>query len=322
MINIRPQMDLAKGTAQTIRQPSTALFTLSSKDRFKDYEDRHTNYASQYRSPYNFLIAKNQSIFNGFFTRIGLTEIVFPYVIPNINEKTQKFRYTIEGGANPGTYTKTLNIGFAFPGGIASEMESLIQVEIPTYTMTYGSAGLPRFEWDTGDPNIEITFVPLPYNSTDFPYSSNVKQCFDLLGLSTLQSTAGVNYGGDTFCSFTEYIDIVCQQITYNQALKDGTSQPIARDAIARVYIQSEGNQTFLTADDANFCPAGCAPFTIYRQFSSPKQIQWSPNQPLGQVQIQVYDDQGEILQELNAGLSIDPVPGTDFNLTFLVSEN
>jgi len=322
MINIRPQTDLSKEVAQTIRQPSTALFTVSSKDRFVDYADRQLNYATQYRSAYDFLIARNQSIFNGFFTRIGLTEIVFPYTIPNINEKTQTFRFTITGGPNPGTFTKTISIGFTLPSGIAAKMQTAIQTELPGFTMDYGNAGLPRFLWDTGNPNIEITFIPLPYNSAIFPYTSNVKQLYDLLGLPPTESLFGINFGGDTFCSFTEYIDVVCSQITYNQSLRDGSSQRISRDSIARVYIQGEGSQTFLTPGDPNFCPAGCSPFTIYRQYSTPKQIQWSPNQPLGQVQIQVYDDQGEILQELDAGLGIDPVPGTDFNLTFLVSEN
>jgi len=328
MIKIRPESDLPKTTAQTIRLPSTALFTVSSKDRFKDYLDRRSSVEENYKSPYNFLIYKNQSLFNGFFTRIGLTEVVFPWTIPNINTKTNAISYTVIGGLNPGTFLATLDNGFYRPSQIASSLQTAIIAELPSFTMSYGVInGIPCFSYGTGDVNIEISFNPLAYNSSQYPFSSNIKQLFDLLGFNNVNTELSVfGVGGSTFCSFIEYVDFICQDLTYNQALKDGTSQQISRDSISRVYIQSDGTPSFLSANDPDFCPAGCEPFIIYRQFTNPKQIQWSPSQPLGQVQIQVYDDQGELLTDYPISIGGNPAPfintGTDFNLTFLVSEN
>jgi hypothetical protein len=67
-------------------------------------------------------------------------------------------------------------------------------------------------------------------------------------------------------------------------------------------------------------------PFILYRQFSTPKQIKWLPNTPVGQVQFDIYDDQGRSINELllsaNAG-QVAPryAVACDWNATLLVSE-
>ena len=94
----------------TMRPSSTALLTIDSEDRFQnglipDASGRvivpATGYplsryllslpkAANNVSPYNFTIVKNESVMNGFFTRIGLTEVVFHWGVPNINKKTSQ----------------------------------------------------------------------------------------------------------------------------------------------------------------------------------------------------------------------------------------
>lgn len=328
MIQIRPEQDLNKQSAQTIRQPSTALFTVSSKDRFNNYLERRSTENEPKTNPYDFLIYKNQALFNGFFTRIGLTEVVFPWTIPNINSKTRNILISVNAGP---PIQISLTQGFYTPSELAQALENEIQPHCPGFQMSYGSNSswppgptytAPAFYYYAGVGN-DISFFAMPYNSSSYPYTNNVKQLFDLLGFSEENAFPSlIGNGATTFATYTEYIDVVCNQITYNQALKDGTSSKVSRDSIARIYIQSEGTSAFIQPFNANFIPAGCSPFTIYRQFTNPKQIQWSPNQPLGQIQIQIYDDQGELLQqELPSNIGIDG-PGTDFNLTFLVSEN
>ena len=64
---------------------------------------------------------------------------------------------------------------------------------------------------------------------------------------------------------------------------------------------------------------------TIYRNFTTPKQIQWIPNQPIpGYLRFQVYDDAGALLSE-STGLSYDldsQYGNLDWSMTLQVSEN
>ena len=61
------------------------------------------------------------------------------------------------------------------------------------------------------------------------------KQLFDVLGFSTENTGYYLNgMGGPTLCQSIRYIDIVCSQLTNNQALKDTMSQEIARDVLCR----------------------------------------------------------------------------------------
>ena len=60
-----------KGT--TIRQPATANLMIDSADRDE----------ARYNSPWDFQITKGQSILNGFFTRVGTTEVTLEWNIPN-----------------------------------------------------------------------------------------------------------------------------------------------------------------------------------------------------------------------------------------------
>ena len=135
--------------------------------------------------------------------------------------------------------------------------------------------------------------------------------------------------GATTFCQAIRYIDIICNQLTNSQAQKDQTSQQIARDMLCRIYIaDSTGSgQSTLSPQDVNFCPAGCAPFTIYRNFTMPKQIQWIPNQNIpGNLQFQVFDDAGAPLNQSvtvvgNYAQNAKSYTSTDWSMTMLVSE-
>ena len=75
----------------TIREPSTANFLIDSYDR------PTTQTAS------NFTIAKKNSLFNGFFTRFGVAEVVLDWGIPNISlELYANNQFSIlDASANP-----------------------------------------------------------------------------------------------------------------------------------------------------------------------------------------------------------------------------
>lgn len=316
----------ARQPSQTIRMPSSAILAIDSEDRTYDPTGQST--------PYDFSIAKSENLLAGFFTRVGVTEIVLPWAIPNINLKTNAMSYTYSiGGAPAVTATTTLPIGFYKPAEIAAR----IQLDISSntgvaFTFTYGGGGastlgnrtaLPFFQYNIGAGNT-ISFAPLPYNTSTYPYSANTKQLFNLLGFGPTNSTAlQLSAGAFTFCQSVQYVDIVSSQLTNNQAVKDSMSQPVVRDTLCRIYIaDSNGtNQSTVSPADPAFCPVGCAPFTIYRNFTVPKMIQWIPNQNIpGYLTFQVYDDNGNILTD---SYSVATVFGAmDWRMTLLASEN
>ena len=71
----------------TIRPPSTANLMIDSFDR-----------EPVYPSPWDFQIYKKQSLFNGFFTRIGATEVVLEWNKPNVaNNSSLTFTLSVGG---------------------------------------------------------------------------------------------------------------------------------------------------------------------------------------------------------------------------------
>ena len=287
----------------------------------------------------------------GFMTRLGISEVNFPWSIPNINLKTQSINITFNIGAGDVPFRLTIPSGFYTPARLAA----LLQLDISGagatgFTMTYGqgftdiSSGLavatnvPCFAYSMSSAVNTIRFAPDTPNSTNYPYSAQTKQLFDLLGFTTANTVArSQGYGSYTYCQAIRYVDIVCNQLTNSQAQKDQTSQPVARDMLCRVYL-GDGNgsgQSTVQPSSASFSPPGCAPATIYRNFTMPKQIQWIPNQNIpGFLQFQVYDDAGDLLDNsiaIPGGGStgyLPPTPGyiagqyLDWSMTMLISEN
>jgi hypothetical protein len=339
MLGLRDQMmsaDIGVQRAQTIRQSSTALLTIDSADRFASQIDRRVvsawTPASLLPLPYNFSaydfrIIKSESIMNGFFTRLAVSEITFPWAVPNINAFSSSVfvKYQI-APAPPVSSFMTIPTNFYKPSDIAAFIQNYVRnlvTDLSGFTMTYGAAPFPfTFSYATNNPAVTIAFIPDSYNDSLYNNNNLIPQLFDLLGFDTSSQTLSTTgRGNPTLCQFTRYVDIVCPQLTYNQSLKDTSSQRTVRDSLCRIYLgDADGKSTAtVNSDDPNFCPPGCAPTTIYRNFSTPKQIQWSPNQPVsGSLQFEVYDDNGILLSSYVTNNFF----GLDWSMTLLVTEN
>jgi len=318
--------------AETIRMPSYAILGIDSEDRFKDYtEARAVTSTSFNRSPYDFQITKNESLMNGFFTRLAITEINFPWVIPNINDLTSQIRFEYQIVGNPAiTVTIRLSYGFYRPSEIASEIQRIVRnlvLDLSGFNMRYGTDDTeffpnqrPAFSYD--NVSFPIAFLPMDSDSPAYPYPASARQLFDLLGFSNRNTTLSIVRDGlTTYCQSVRYIDIVCNQLTYTQALKDTMSQSVARDTMCRVYLGDANTPSTISPSDPLFCPPGCAPFTIYRQFSTPKFIRWLPDQPVqGNLRFQVFDDNGVALADSVARET--DTESSNWSMTLLVSED
>ena len=317
----------ARLPAMTLRPASTALLTIDSEDRFVDFPASRSNPSS----PYNFTIRKSESLMPGFMTRIGVSEVVFPWSIPNITDKTTVIYidYTVSGSPIARAELELL-VAFQRPSVIADSLQTQIRAldaSLAGFTLTYGDEQLPQFQYATNS-TTTVGFQPLTYESADYPYPSTTKQLFDVLGFTydnSVQTVSGTSRL--TFCNAIRYVDIVCNQLTNSQAQKDQTSQTISRDMLARVYVGSApGVSSTTSVGDPLFCPPGCEPTTLYINYTTPKQIQWLPNQNIpGYLQFQVYDDTGVLLDE---SLEQAGVPGSalflyglDWSMTMQVTE-
>lgn len=329
----------ARDNAITQRPPSSALLCIDSEDRFKDYTVSRTSTSSNplNNTPYDFTIRKNESLMNGFFTRLAVTEVVFPWVIPNVNTRTQDITFALYNITGAPVLVRrsglTLVQGFYTPAELAAALQDNIRAlnpEIPAFEMVYGSDPIPpvpqggecAFYWNTANANYALCFEPMTPNTAQYPYGPQVKQLFDVLGLDNSNTVPGgfTDAGGYTLCQAIRYIDIVCTQLVNNQALKDTMSQAIARDVLCRLYINSPTDQSTVQPTSATFSPPGCAPTVIYRNFATPKQIQWMPNQPVpGYLRFQVYDDNGEELVSADASGNANR---TNWSMTLQVTEN
>jgi len=308
--------------ATPIRMPSTSLLTIDSEDRYNNYADARQNLIS----PYNFSISKSENIMPGFITRLGISEVVFPWSIPNINLKTNKINFVYNSGAGEVSTTLVLNIGFYNPDRLQSFLETTIQTLVPTFQMQYGVAQQTIFTYASGTPGTTVGFRPMDPNTATYPFSENAKQLFDLLGFTsaneflTNTTFAGIN----TFCQATRYVDIVCNQLTNSASLKDQTSQPISRDMLCRLYLGDlNGTQNLgVFPNDVDYAPPGTTPGVIYRNFTTPKQIQWQPNQNIpGFLTFQVYDDEGDLL-DASVTTAFNQFGYMNWSMTMLVSEN
>jgi hypothetical protein len=319
----------ARDVAVTQRPNSTAILAIDSEDRYKTYaESRQVGpLGATNRSPYDFRINKAESIMNGFFTRIAVTEVCFPWVIPNINRKTNTIIVNYNVGAGNQTALITVPIGFYTPSALASTIQTLVRlinVGLNLFTMTYGigvAGNLPVFEYATNNANT-IGFSPTVPDPT-LNQSATTKQLFDILGFNVGNSLLTTGFsGGLTYCQATRYVDIVCTQLTNNQALKDTMTQEVSRTTLCRLYFgDPNGAQSTVAAASSTFCPTGCAPFTIYRDFVTPKQIAWMPDAPIGGfLQFQVFDDNGDLLSESDSFST--GANRTDWSMTVLVTEN
>lgn len=309
----------------TSRPSATSILAIDSADRYNTFVSEFGNTTSAY----SFTITRNQSIFNGFFKRIALTEIVFPYAIPNINSYTNQLYYKKNGGA---TASITLPKGFYTPSALATAVETLLQAggfasATVTYVTTPGPqiAGSFYIETNTAD-----TIQFLRGNSTSLINSDTSINTVQLFDMMALDDTDAVDVGGYRIasCRPIEYVDVICSQLTYNQELKDASTALLFRDVLARIYIETETSPAVVYSggvpvDTIESIP-GTFPFTIYRQFRTPKQIKWDNAMPIGSLKFELFDNYGN---PLNSGLApfsrdLNNADVPDWKMTLLISEN
>jgi hypothetical protein len=251
---------------------------------------------------------------------MGITEISFPMTLPNVDGSTARMAvlYTpVAGVETAAVYAPTP--GFYTPSEIAAALQVFIRALDPslaTSTVVYGINGNPQF-LITVPAGATISFAPIATSGgPPFPYDQNQIQLYDMFGFTLANALAQsqIIIGNFTFFQKYQYLDIVSTLLTGNQNLKDSTTSPVDRNILCRLYVDYETTYV-VPPNDPAFAPAGTVPFTIYRKFPVPKFVQWDVKQPVGQLNFQVFDQDGFLIRS-------DPqFQDSDWKMSVLVSE-
>lgn len=251
----------------TIRQPSTANLMVDSADR---PNPDNTN-------PYDFQITRNQSIMNGFFTRVGTTEVVLEWCQNNVD--TTPLTFDISGV----NHTITIVAGhYTVSDVLDSIVSQLDALALPAYNFSVETSSGQVVIY-TGNPNLDIEYIPnVPLTSLE--YRLDLIPSVNAPEISILCPDLRPH----------RYIDFICPNLTYAQDLKDSSTQSKNYDVLCRWYFSDDTPDQL----DVYGFPIlmGYTRFCRRRIFNPPKQIKWDSNLPLGNIAFQVLDENGDVL--------------------------
>jgi hypothetical protein len=280
-----------------------------------------------------------------------VSEIHFPYYVPNINTLNNKI-WLRSGGE---LYEIFINSGFVNGTQLALFLTSVIG------TGTGGGTIFPNpvigneigvgydittsvFTWISAEP-IQLYFTDpgtmqtLPQNPYESQYYSNASLAL-LMGFefSLVSGGLGLAIPGSvlksnpTTLQYTQYIDIVSDKLHQYTSNRDGsTDNFFGRNLLCRLYISDEASNVVegsnvgaTTTQFVQFIPGVSSPFIIHRQFKNPKAVMWNKEASVDWLDISVYDEYGNLIP-LPVSASTIPTPSLsypDFQITLLASEN
>jgi hypothetical protein len=284
---------------QTIRYPATANLLIDSEDR--------TNGSSG-----NFSLVRNNSILNGFFNRIGTTEVVLNWTVPNI---ATSYNNSLQGIDVSGVGVSSYQI----PDGSYTVQEAistwiaLVNAAAPGgNVLSVASAGVIC----TITGSVAFRFPVAGGFLGDIGFSQGGAYSLTQSCTTTTSFNLALNVGLPAY----KFIDFVCPQLTINQDLKDGSTNLRTPDVLCRFYFAFDTDTPIV--DGLGFpIYFGMKPQTVRRIFSPPKQIMWNNTQPLGNLTFQVY---GVVADGPNENVNPVLLENLDFEwmMTLQASEN
>jgi len=300
---------LAMENGLDIRNPASSILGLNSRDRYTDMAQA----ATVPSSPFNCVLSSKQNFMTGFFQRIALTELVFTWAMPTLTSARNKMYINVAAVdfliTIPSTYYTPTTLAAAFQTQVRAIGGGLI---LPAFTCTV-DAQTAQF---TAQSNSVATFYFKTFSAVSAVNNPDATTVFEMMNWNSFTiggtQAAVAQISGIPSMLPTQFIDIVCSQLTANQDVKDGTSQSTPRDVLARVYLANDS--TTLNPE-----LLGSEPFKIYKQYTFPKQIKFDPLLPIqGFLRFEIYDDAGDII---TSGSNFVDADMPDWQMTLLVSE-
>jgi len=261
-----------------------------------------------------------QNLVQGAMEDIALSEVLFPYDIPNVQAGYNQF--DIFSGTNinitvvvpPGFYTGTelaaaVTAAIVAAGAANTEPDDIPNPIGPTFlpSVTYDlvsnrftlvpASDPGAFDWDVFSP---FTFPFGVYLGSAL--AALGKDILSIMGFPKATSVAGIPTltigepgftGNSAPLVFTQYIDICSPKLCQYQFIRDGstTSLPRRVDLICRLYVADE-----ISLPTGGGGTVGTRPFVMHRQFKNQRVMRSTANNSVNDVDIQLYDDCGQPL--------------------------
>ena len=339
------------------RVPGDSYLVIDSADRSSSTSSTGEPLAAPYTQPYNnFRLQKPQNLVQGGFTRLQLTEVNFPYAIPNINPYTDTLWVRIinpTGGAvinqkitletSPGDPIEGMYYGSDLAFILAGELNTTAAIS-SSIGITWQVVYIPNDITAAYNGGFQI-ICTLTSTGAEYPfalYPSSpasvgvqpipAKSLLNVLGFNPLSNwtylttPSSIKASGYAPLSYTSYIDVVSSKLTYYQNVQDSSSKTNSKGGvICRLFVTNDNSASASVGYFWNgttpvryqsSLPPGSAPFIIHRQFVSPKSFKWNKNTAIDTVDIQLYDDAGQPLY-----ISEDR-SYPDFQITFKCTED
>lgn len=306
--SIRTPESKGVGSASTTRPSSSANFFVDSLDR----NDGITSTISQPAT--DFVITKQQSLFNGFFNRIAVSEVVVDWGVPNVAAYWGNDTFSVTlSGAITGTFDAVIADGFYTVEQALDAIADALNIAIAAPVTPAPAVFVVNAVGNTYELAIDQSVSVSSYVLADLKLDRalfTAAQVAITTPAISFQVVSPLVLG-------TRYIDVVSQQLTLNQDLKDSTTAEVVRDVLYRWYLAWDNNA--IDRDGYGFpILQGYEPFNVRRPIPYPKQIRWNPAQPIGTVSFQVYDDQGRLLDLTK----FDQGANFQFQMSMLLSED
>jgi hypothetical protein len=110
-------------------------------------------------------------------------------------------------------------------------------------------------------------------------------------------------FGGYASCQYTPYIDIISNLLTKNQNVADNsTAKNNTGSKLARIYLNEDGiTPRYMSATynslgslvQSSDNAVGVCPFTLHKEFTTPKVISWNTTENVDIIDIQALDYKG-----------------------------
>jgi len=161
---------------------------------------------------------------------------------------------------------------------------TLVYNQLPSSSSAAATGPFNAFNAKSGNTD---TFWWLRYTDGAAPNRVGLNE---MMSWESTQTFATYQYGDPNVSLLsTPFVDITCDQLTYNQGVKDADTG-VSHNILCRVYIVPD-------AFTGNMANLGSGPILVHRVFPFPKQIRWRANQNIGGgLRFQVWDSQGYLL--------------------------
>lgn len=282
----------------TIRQPSTANLMVSSRDRTDAGET----------SAWDFQISRGQNLINGFFTRIGTTEVVLDWCQENVSVVLDNDFFVMDlSGTGGNTYSGSHTFFLPDSSYTVAELLNEMVVQFNNYSSTSGAT----MSITSGYPiSLDISGAQLPVDASGLAILPS-GGIWDYLDIGRDDNDPSAILIGCPDLRPYYYLDFLSPQLTYAQDVKDSSTNTQPRDVLVRWYFSEDVPEQL---DSLGFpILMGYKPFSRRRIFNPPKQIKWTNSLPVGNLSFQVVGSDNKVIDRLTDG---------EWLMTLQLSEN